>query len=195
MWIWEWDEGIRDFLEDIGDEGGFLLVLSLVLRVVLFGLKLLVALVYYTLPVILVFVGFFWGGSLGSETGAAKYNDFEEEQIEKLTHDVTIYRADGSFYTVEVREDKFWDVNGGRGVESTPYEFDLEYGDGDPNPDCLETADLVVSGYRFVGLFTSEDGGTCFANGSGCGIRDITSDMKLYAIYEPIPDNGSETVE
>lgn len=198
---WDFDWEIVDGLSDFMDEGGFCFFLGGLIRILWFIIKLLIFAGYYTLPVWIVLAGFAGGGTLGSEKGQAVYDKYEEERIEELTHTVTIYRADNTKFTIQVREDQNWTVEGYSGYDYTvPFSYDEsdEYLLSDGNDDSdydyyygssssqsvVEKMDLDGNGSKvFIGLYSSPDGGTCFANGSGCGIKDITEDITLYAVY------------
>ncbi|MBR5616166.1 MAG: hypothetical protein IKW66_05035, partial [Clostridia bacterium] len=61
---------------------------------------------------------------------------------------------------------------------------------------CVERMNLAGKGSKvFIGLYSSPDGGTCFANGSGCGIKDITEDITLYAFRFVVGAHGSKTYD
>lgn len=136
---------------------------------------------YYTLPIAMVIGGFAGGGNAGEAAGYSKYEKYEEARIDELSHRVIIKDGDEEIRTIIVREDKPWDLWG-----------ELGYDDEQPYPTRgYEVTEMRLSGiskdgYRFVGLYSSPEGGTRFANASGCGIRDIKSSMTLYAVYEPI---------
>ena len=191
---WDFDWEIVDGLSDFMDEGGFCFVLGGIIRMLWFCIKLLIFAGYYTLPVWMVLFGFVGGGNLGSSKGEAVYDNYVEERIEELTHTVTIYHDDGSKFTIQVRQDQNWTVEGYHSVEyTTPFsyeEYDESLLDDDDNDyyseskTCVERMNLAGKGSKvFIGLYSSPDGGTCFANGSGCGIKDITEDITLYAVY------------
>ncbi len=181
---WDWDWEIVDGLSDFMDEGAFCFVLGGILRILLFVFKLLLFGGYYALPVILVVAGFALGGNLGDATGASVYEKFEEKQIDELTHTVTIY-TDDSKYTIYVREDQPWTVQGSMGEYNAPYEYDEADGYPSGGSDYVENSAVYDYDKTFIGLFDGPSGeGNCYANAKGYGLIDIKKDIKLYAVYE-----------
>lgn len=138
---------------------------------------------YYTMPIAMVIGGFALGGNAGDAAGYSKYEKYEEARIDELSHRVIIKDGEEEVAVMTVREDKAWDVSGYLGYDDEEPYPTRGY---DANENCVKNFGLEKSGYRFVGLYSSPEGGTRFANASGCGIRDIKSSMTLYAVYEPI---------
>lgn len=183
---WDWDWEIVDGLSDFMEEGAICFVIGGVLRMLLFIFKLLLFAGYYTLPIWIVIFGFSGGAALGSAKGQDVYDKYEREAISDLTHTVTIYTDNGSHFEIRVREDQHWTVDGSLNSSGVPYEYDEYVGTPDGDTNYVRESGLFKSGKRFLGLYTSPDGGTCFANGAGYGIKDVTGDMTLYAVYETI---------
>lgn len=115
----------------------------------------------YTLPVWFCGIAFFLGGGLPPLIYDARWEAYEQAQIEKNTHTVTIYwdETKNDSTTVDIRSDLEWTISG-----------------------CNITLPLK-DGYEFAGLYTSSYGGTQFVNSAGYVTRTIHDDIELYACW------------
>ena len=146
--------------------------------------------------IVMAVIGFIVGGSCGGNINEYKFEDWEEEAISDISHDVIIHWGYGVADTyITVREDLPFTLNGSSSSASY-YNFYPRYG-GDGGSESMDfiqmnnepitlPAEAIREGYKLEGFYTGEHGGTLVINAAGYGLITITSDVELYAYWTKI---------
>lgn len=147
--------------------------------------------------VVMAVIGFLVGGSCGGNINENKFEDWEEEAIQELTHEIIIHWGyddvvDSYLY---VREDLPFTINGSSNTTNY-YNFYPRYGDDGGHEDIdFESlnnepislpSQAIREGYKLEGFYTGEHGGTLVINAAGYGLMTIKSNVELYAYWTKI---------
>ncbi|MBO7344708.1 MAG: hypothetical protein J6U92_02075 [Clostridia bacterium] len=147
-----------------------------------FSLKAL----YYTLPIWIVFIGFYFGGAMGNGCFGSLADDYKSEVKKIYTHQITIYWDDlgNDYTTMSVREDLNWCLKPSRYSSGDLYE----------SYTCADTEHLPdkakKSGWVFKGLYDMPNGienpgvAIQYVDENGCSLMRVTENIELYACWE-----------
>lgn len=140
-------------------------------------------LLYYSFPVIIFPVAIVLGVTAGNGAWGTLYEDWEDEQIAAHTHRLTIVWDAGNTYTIYVRDDVNWTINGSGNAGLYYTDFAERGHSTDMNPSISLPSYANKAGKTFLGLFTDRFGGTQFVNGKGYSLRTVHEDLTLYAVW------------
>ncbi len=167
-------------------------------RAVVFMIKLFFKCLKYVTPIIIIVVAFFGSVALVSNVVSGKDVEWEYEQIQEVTHTVTIDWGDRQT-TVTVREDAYWNINTGYVdyVEVDPYTGKPNYYKDPSVGYYLYQSGIVDSatlpsyaqkeGYKFVGLTELPWANSrMYVDANGNSLRTVTDDITLYAQWEEV---------
>lgn len=145
--------------------------------------------VIWTLPIWMLVGGFVWGGAAGGSVNEYKFENWEDEQISAITHNVTIHWGNGETDIIRVREDMPFNIYGSSenasyyncivkyNFETTDYlDFQYELAQGFEMP-----SKAYREGYKLEGFYSGEHGGSLVINAAGYGVITLTSDIDIYA--------------
>lgn len=135
----------------------------------------------YTLPVQVVALFIFIGVLIGNNINESKYSLWKYDKQQEYTYRIVIYwdEEQKNYSEIYVREDINWSING----MCERCREELYSSCGHLN-DVKLPAKASKKGYTFCGLGTSPYGGEMYINGAGYSLKQVTNDMKLYAIWE-----------
>ena len=145
-------------------------------------LKFFLKALYYTLPIWIVFIGFYFGGAIGNNTFGSLANEYRDGVKRDFSHQVTIYwdDAETDYTTITVREDLNWCIKGSNSFSTDLY----------ANFNYSETEDLLPDkakkeGWVFKGLYDLAYGnGDQYVTEKGYSLKRVTDDIELYAYWE-----------
>ncbi len=154
---------------------------------------------YFIMPVLFCAIGVGGAMVLFALTGPTR-DDLVQPYIDEQTHIVTIWwDAEGvSQSEIKVREDVNWTIKGVSAGYKTPFYYETFMGSNDFSQDKSIKQheeypyefdlpkEATKEGWKFLGLFNTPFGGTQFVNGAGYSLRDVTTDMVLYAVWQEV---------
>lgn len=146
--------------------------------------------------IVMAVVGFLVGGSCGGNINEYKFEDWEEEAIADISHEITIHWGYGIADTyITVREDLPFTIHG-CSSSAGYFNYYPRYG-GDGGHESIDfnylnnekvslPIEAVREGYKLQGFYTGEHGGTLVINAAGYGLITVKSDVELYAYWTQI---------
>ena len=132
-----------------------------------------------------IYLGFAWGGAVGSSWSDGKYDRWADPIKEAYTHTVTIYWNEDmtDFSTIEVRQDQNWTITGSNGYSALYTVHNPENATTELSYTLRNHIPAGKTEEDFAGLWTSAYGGSQYLNSAGYSLYNVKSDMVLYAVW------------
>lgn len=150
-----------------------------------FALKYLAIALYYTLPIIFIFLGFVFGDGCGDDCFGDLDEKYATERCGEFTHSVTIYwdETETNYSVILVREDLNWFLTTNDSINYSEILYD--------QTQDFSSVELPTQtkreGYVFKGLYDLSMGnGEQYVTESGYSLKRITERIELYAYWEAV---------